>query len=406
MDKFNLLAELADGMLDNEQEAMLYSEMAVNEELRSEFKQLLSFNSAIKNNRGLFSVDGNSTNAIFSAIGIPLAGAVTASVGAASASGKVIGNIGLFTAKYAQAIMGASFATLTTAALFLLFFKPFNVFNDEYSNNNFHSKNNVALKSDSAANNSSTPIVNSNIIDENDSNKNIKYIYIDRPIYIEKSDISENLPVAISNTNKVLLNFSKDETVKISVNSREFQNFAKVELPEIDLNQSNYEFATRGDNKIEFELKSSQHWNMPTETITPSKIAEFNNTSISGLYNYDQNFSVGFDVRQETFFQKFQGSDKMGQLNVYEQQPNFTSYSLILRYGYNIFDNFKPIAQVTIGGTNVGFIGRFMTGMQYKFNDELRFLLGIEYSNLFYNYQNTSFNSPKIGINYGISYSF
>ncbi len=404
MDKFDLLSDLADGVLDNEQETLLFSELAINEELRSEFKQLLSFNSAIKNNRSLFAVNESSTNAIFSAIGLPLAGANVAT----ATSGKLIAGIGLTVSKYSQSIIGASVATLTTAALFLLFFNPFNFFsNKENLNQNQKFNSQVLIENDSTIQNSSIPTVNSNELVDNKSNStnpNIKYIYIDRPIYIEKTEQDKNSQI---NNSEIVINSIKNEPIILSVNSNEFKKLSNQELPSFEYSPFDNIFIQSDDNlKIEFEIRSSQHWNTQVETITPSKIAEFNNTAISGLYNFNQNFAVGFDLRQETFFQKFQGSDKMGQLNVYEQQPNFTSYSFLLRYGYDVFENFKPIAQVTVGGTNVGFIGRFMTGFQYKFNQELKFILGMEYSNLFYNFQSTNFNSSKIGINYGISYSF
>ncbi len=398
MDKFELLSDLADGVLDSSQEQELFAELAINEELRGEFKQLLSFNSTIKSNRALFDVNSGSTNAIFSAIGIPTAGVVSATnIATNSATAVSVFNF----AKYSQAIISAGVATLTTAALFLLFL---NFYGEDFfaGKSNVNNIGNSEILTQNEYNNNvqnSSPVISPS---ENlSSSEKIKYIYIekkaeDKPL--TKNDLAEVQYIEIN---------PKSNDKPIIIDPIDLKKVQNSNLPVYELDEFlAYHNQVSKKSFFEIEARGFQNWHIETETISPSKIANFNNLGISAIINIDKSLSLGFELRQETFFQKFNGVDMLGQFNLYEQQPNFTTYGMMIRYGYNVSDYFKPIAQISIGGANVGFIGRFMGGLQYKFTDELKFIIGLEYSNLFYNYQSQTFNSDKVGINYGISYSF
>jgi hypothetical protein len=157
---------------------------------------------------------------------------------------------------------------------------------------------------------------------------------------------------------------------------------------------------------FEIEFKGSQYLMTEEPTISPSVIAPFNNSGLAAYYNLSDKFAIGAEIRQETFFQVYNGYDEYGQYTIYEQQPNFTSYGLILRYSMPYYGKFLPYVQLNAGGNKVGALGRLMIGTKYKLYDDISFSLGLEYSNLFYNYQSGRFNASKFGLNYSIFYNF
>ena len=100
--------------------------------------------------------------------------------------------------------------------------------------------------------------------------------------------------------------------------------------------------------------------------------------------------------------------DKIGNLLNYQQQPNFTSVGLLMRYSnqsYNVFGIY-PYLQAYAGGTNVGPIGRMLLGLRYSPYKGIIFHLGAEYSNLWYQHQNKDYQTAKYDLNYGLSFEF
>jgi predicted AAA+ superfamily ATPase len=64
-----LLNQLLDGELEQSSEAVLYSELANNNELRSEFRDLLKIKNSIKHDNEAFTTPLNTTTALFSSLG-------------------------------------------------------------------------------------------------------------------------------------------------------------------------------------------------------------------------------------------------------------------------------------------------------------------------------------------------
>jgi len=130
-----------------------------------------------------------------------------------------------------------------------------------------------------------------------------------------------------------------------------------------------------------------------------------NNFGISGLYNLNQNISVGLDFRQENFFINYHGFEGIQEYNYY-QQPNFSTISCLLRYKFYNFGNFKPFGQISVGANSLGFVTRGMLGTEYLIANNISLIVSGEYNKLFFNYQNNNFKSSKYSINYGFLYNF
>jgi hypothetical protein len=248
---------------------------------------------------------------------------------------------------------------------------------------------------------------------QNNKQEVVKYIY--RTIYIDKksntvagnNDIASANKINETSEAPVLINMSSihpGQNLNINKSAAYNDRFpGSSSFNDLLINNIN-----PGNNRLGLtaELRGSQYWFMPGEaTVNPEKFAMFNNTAASLLYQLTDNISVGADIRQETFFQVFEG-DSAGLKFRYSQQPNFTSYGLIMRYNITHWGDFSPMGQIYIGGTNAGLIGRLMAGMAYSPYPDISFMLGIEYSGLKYTHQVQGYNASKLGVNYGVGFSF
>lgn len=397
MEDFTKLNEFAEGTLDSAAEHELFGRLAASSELRSELKQLMAFNSAINSNRSLFSVPVDSKAKIFSSIGfnpapVPQPVPITARIG------------DLFKKYYGRIFAGIGCAAAGAIIAYMLLGAP-----EPDNGKNFAGKTvNAAIPTVSSMQ-TDAPV--KSII--RDTVVIVKYVMLK-----EEEKYSENLASAAenpitqealsaNNTSVPELRFSN----VISSNGTK-PNFLSSgnerDMPVFAINQEFPLFTSVGNLKkgLSVEVRGSQYWNMPEASMNPSKYAMFNNTGITILYDISENISLGLDMRQENFFQTFDGDDKYGLPVMYEQQPNFTSFGAVLRYDSRSTKSLRPIYQVIAGGNQVGILGRASAGFAYSPYSDISFVLGLEYSYLLYSYQNKMFNSQKLGFNYGVLFSF
>lgn len=213
---------------------------------------------------------------------------------------------------------------------------------------------------------------------------------------IEKQnfEISQSKPIFTTN-----LNNSKYSSNKI--NKFSFEPVLNTIKP-----QNEAFFVNDSDKKVSFEIEVKElvNWNIPEETIAPSSINKFNNINLALFFKLNDNLAVGTDIRQETFFVKYQGRENNGRDYEYEQQPNFTTLSLAAKYNYDFDNNIGLRGQSAIGVNNFGIVSRIAAGISYNPYKNISFIFGVEYSTLFFVHQNLTFNTGKAGLFYGISY--
>jgi len=157
---------------------------------------------------------------------------------------------------------------------------------------------------------------------------------------------------------------------------------------------------------LSVEYFSSSSWNVQKATMTPHVLSQFNNSSLALLYEASESIKLGGELKQETFFQKYRGTDLNGLNVIYEQQPNFTTFTGLVRLTSNGWVRVKPFIQANAGWNKVGYVFRAVTGVSYCPYYDVSFNLGVELSDLLYFYQSKGFNSTKFSINYGFGYSF
>lgn len=435
MNKFEKINSFMDGELDSAGEQELFDEMATNDTMRSEFKNLLAISAAVKNNKQAFTKNKKSKKAVFAALGlsIPVADAVSGGV-ATTAAGSAVG-YGL------KSILATGVLSAVVTAILLWGIGDSNTENNTVVNkiDDQHLSQQLSIELP-AENSDPTPIVSSR--DVSVSNTDSKY----KAMYERAMILNNNLQEQLSGYATKL---KDQEAIIVAKNAQlaEYRNNIGSLESNIAVNSSNYSLmAAKQDenNKLISELSSSNSdlqeriSSMKTENaITPmvlqptsgasswsaewkgsqtyndnsfefdkSDYSQFNNNSLSIMYNFENGFSVGSELRQETFLLEFTGEDVNDVTYLYRQEPNFTTLSFLGRYTYDMSNTLDPFAQFTFGGNKIGIVGRMMGGVVYSPYQNFNMIFGLEYNNMSFQYQGDRFNSGKIGINYGVSVQF
>lgn len=379
MKNISKIYELLDGSLPEAEKVEIFKELANNKDLREEFNYASSLNKTISENKDIFSVPAGSKSAVFSIIGLQLEGVSTSffssklSVGVVSSVVTFILLTSLYFLTNSNEVVyqnqDDTFSKFTSSIQLPV--ENVNYYNETLEVNNdlnFGNKNNYDTKNQDY------------IFDNTKANKKLEENFDE---YKEFALLSQSEIALNSNINLVKDNYNN------SINK-----LNKVNILESNLTNSNFYI----------EWNTSVNQNLPGETISPSRIQKFNNNNLALFYKFNKNLDFGLEVRQENFFQKYED-----ELKFYEQTPNFTTYSLAIKYNLFeniIFQNMSNYIKFQGGGNQGGIVSRFALGLNYEIYDGLGLNANLEYSNLFFKNNFNNYNSEKITLNYGIKYMF
>jgi hypothetical protein len=415
MEKFEQLSNFIDGELSAADEQKLFYRIAADDELRREFKNMITVGQAIKNNSDRFSPPAAATANIFNSLGYKPAS--SASI-VSSETGSVAG----FLTRNSRAIFSAAASALITALVMLMILPGTGGVSSSDSFAYIHSEETPthiemtipAIENYSANNDNTDSAKNINtMIDKSDSNmfsfekntdkksgnystivndfSNIPEYNKNNRTKISRTDLASVQKLNLIPDNKL---FGNEKTMLAINNIPTAVDIApKLSTSEKPL-------------RISMEYRGSQYWFIPEPAIYPAKFAKFNNNAITLFYLATENLSIGPELRQENFYQEFTGVDELGKETIYKQQPNFTSFGVAVRYALKDVGIVHPVGQFTLGGNKSGAIGRMMAGIVYNPTPNVSFIIGGEYSIMMYNHQNNLFKSQKFGLNYGVAYNF
>lgn len=138
----------------------------------------------------------------------------------------------------------------------------------------------------------------------------------------------------------------------------------------------------------------------------PAKETFPSNAALYALYSLSAHHSIGVEVGQESFFQRYYFTNPQGIEFRVEQHPTFVWGGLAYRYTMLPESTFSPFAHVVAGATQIGGLGRGMVGVSYAPDARTQFHLGAEAASLFYQSDGVWFMSPKLGVSYGVSIKF
>lgn len=408
MNDITEILKLIDGTLNVDEQKMLFEDLAYDKYLRSEFINHLNIEKNISERNDLFLPPAESTAKIFKTAGIIL-----------PYSSGFFSNLLRYFNSF-NPILSAALASIFTALVLLLCLWIFDNKNDtleyQYSINNKLSE--LSNGNNSVTNLNPLPKIlmkNNFGFREMPKDTIIRYVFISKNandlsneigvltkldtivnyIYITKIEENEKNSFASNPKN---IDFSKINYEKVAITDKNIfsdlknENSSGIEFSNIDIYQP---------IGITIEIKGSSYWNIPYTSIQPDRYMNFRNTGLSILYSISDKFKTGGDIRQETFFQRFEDS-----VYKYEQQPNFVTACLGLRYCPFEVGKIYPFTQASFGFNKAGFVARPMIGFEFKPYYDLSFILGFEYSLLFFQQDDKYFGAHKIGLNYGVSYCF
>lgn len=407
MNEYEILNEFIDGELPPEQETELFAALNSSEELRNLMKHTIALNKAAKSPAMLSRPSAETTKALFSNLGISFMPEseeqetsrnedkkrryfpMIASIAAAILAMLVITMSMQESARIKQP--GKVLATNTFKAVYPVM-----------SSSGIQAENQHVVPSDTV----------------------VRYVYIHKTKEAIENEIDNDNGKIIIETLASAGNISKlmnyawspaitSDNTQIKFNPLILPDNVRINQPTIDIslpqvaNQDNTTTEKGSELGFTVEIRGSQNWLDPEPNIEPRHKALFNNNSLAVMYSFTDELALGTEIRQENFFQKYQGFDRfLATESIYEQQPNFTSGGMFVRYSNKSISFINPFVQVTGGANETGLIARGMAGLIIKPVNNISIIFGYEYSRLFYNYQSKEFNSDKKSFNYGISYSF
>jgi hypothetical protein len=161
------------------------------------------------------------------------------------------------------------------------------------------------------------------------------------------------------------------------------------------------------DSKFRFEFKNTPSWFFNQPKLQPYEISKFNNLQISLFYPVSRGLLLGVDFRQETYYVEYDGYNSKGQLATVLQHPNFSTFSLSLRYNpFDISKKIKAFGQLTFGANTYGPIAREMVGIEYYPFENVYILLSSELNQMHFKHEQNWYDANKFSINYGLGIKF
>lgn len=378
IDIYNLI----DGNLNESDEIEIFNQLSINKELREEFKNANSLNNILKENREMFLVPKGSKSAIFHSIGLSLENSsqsfITSKtfVGIASSFLTFLVLLGSF---YISSLLETENSNVDSKATSLA--------------NRVLTNIDLPLKKEEYINEISKKNGNSGILTKRSFGSNKTFQKQDE-LSSSNYDLNDNYEEIHSYHSKLYL-------------SELFQKyilFQKPNLISFDLINSQQISNASLNSKLYFEWNSSINRNIPLESISPSSLQIFNNNNVSIFYRLTNNFDIGFEFRQENFFQQYEDN-----LKLYEQTPNFTTYSIALKYNFmkdKMIYGLTNYSKIESGFNEGGIVIRTALGAQYELYNGFYLNTNFEYSNLFFSNNYDNFNAHKMTLNYGIRYDF
>lgn len=368
--------ELFEGNLSENEKIEIFRMLSENKDLRDEFNYASKLNNSLNENKDNFIIPSGSKEAIFNNLGLSLAG----------------------TSSTSSILVSKAFVGIVSSVLTFVLMTSIYLYSG-FSNNNANITEEISYNQVNKS--IQLPKLKSDYLNENTTQ--IKTRQISKASIVKENLLKTKNQFAANNiiTNK--LDYFKISNSNIALLENVYLN-ANENENKTYLNKINYNERKRNLTKFYVEFANSVNQNLPQETISPSEIQKFNNNNISIFYILNDRIDVGVDIRNENFFQVYEDVSFK-----YEQTPNFTTYSLSLRY--NLYKNFLINDLTFYGNGNLGFneggfVSRVGLGMFYELSNGFGFNSNIEYSNLLFQNSFNTFNSHKISINYGIRYNF
>lgn len=387
-----LLHLFLDGELEAGKESLLFSELAGNEELRNEMKDFLLIRNKIKSDSIPVSPPIETSSALFGTLGFNPS--VLNPNAVIPFSGLVLSTLKKLWAPVATAIVAS---LITYFAL------------QQYINNNTSQSHFPMMVSYSI-----NPLIHGNS-DNNElnnlsiaENKNTDRLAQNR-ITSKVDNFTDRLPEKVQ--------FNGVEYSKVEYNSDNLRiiNDGGIRIKQIISSytpQSIFQNTKlkKNDNEYSLQLRGINGISFPSAQVPFKQNTIFSNMSAAFYFARFENIRIGFEFGNEPFGQVFNNKEG-GTEWQYTQNAAIYWAGLDVMYIFDkefFFDDGpQPFVQATLGGTELGPLGKLITGLQYYSKETgIGAMIGIEGTLLSYINQKVWYNTKKIGFTYGMSIHF
>lgn len=413
MDYSTLLLEFMDGTLSSTDEMALFNALSSNEELRGEFKHLLAMSSSVHSDVQPFITPPESTRAIFEQLGFTPPGIPVRPVSATPAT---VGKL----RRIVPALASGVAASLVTAGIIFAIFGYPGASNSVATSSAAHRNGRSASLErvlsiprggdgdNSASNNAGNQIASN----ESQVREVVRYVYVPQAT---PTSLQEAQRQSATDENEELDVASRDDRDKITLSpmlgtgrtsfARRSSGTSTMALPESGTSLFSNLLSFNDEPALTVEIRNTASESFPNATLDPAAGSLLNNKSITLLYSLSDNQSVGIEFGQEPFFQRFEARNA-GKRYQYEQMPILSWAGAAYRYSLSDMGPFNPFGQFVLGGTRLGVLGKLVVGVNYAPTSSIHITAGIDGSLLSYPVQNTWYSSYKLGLTYGVGFSF
>jgi hypothetical protein len=412
----NLINGFIDGSLNSTQEENLFSAIASNEELRSQFKQQLAIDRTCRQYAASLTPPAQTTMGVFSSLGIkikPIANtSVVTSTGAAK--GALIGKI-------IYGITGAIIATILTSFVFIGYLMPENNNIAEFftsrsianeSIENMLKFQDIPTSVPLIANYEIKNITSKNNIIKKDIAENYQKIVAEEQELIKQQSnpiMQEDIQENADNNSPIFADIEISRIAPISnlstaIDYRTSNDYNSVYIPDFSYLQK----ITSVPRKFGLmaEVRGNQTYSLLNTSVPQAENVNFSNMGFSLLYNLSNDFSIGIGIRHENFPQRYEGTDESGNEFIYKQNPNLISIGIMGKYNFVKFGQFGLFGQTELGANSAGVLGRIAGGIEFTPENVIYMNLGLEATGLRYYHNDRIFYTPKAGFFYSIGVKF
>ncbi len=416
-----MLHLFVDGELNNSQEHILFSQLADSEELQLEMKELLSIRESVQNDVEAFTPPAGATRGVFSRLGFtaPTKQPIPVPL---PYTGGAISN---FVRKAWLPVAAALVASLGTFMLLQ------NNDATEVSKVNSNIPVTRAIDNDDFLAASGNTVRNSlsdgaKNISQLGSIDNIKSTNVysgqkgKNSAFDQSYMTPANFAVQItpirnkySDNDELLSSNSNDHAIlnyAAPTNSARLSKTISQEFPGYNPGIGEYHTLsnlTQSENRgLSLVVRGIHAESYPGSNLPSKAYPIFSNMSVAMQYQLNDNFLIGAEFGQEPF-----GQILKTPTDITYQNPMVFWGAASLKYqaGQQIFNlaGAEPFAQVLLGGTEMGPLVKGIIGLQFISKDwGFGMNFGIEGTSLLYNFNDDLYRTDKLGLTYGIIYSF
>lgn len=137
----------------------------------------------------------------------------------------------------------------------------------------------------------------------------------------------------------------------------------------------------------------------------PDRSSALSTSAVGLFYTLSDHHAVGIEVGREPFAMQFYGYQEDTRLR-YEAYPALLWGVASYQYRTQLGPQWEPFAQLGVGATEFGLLGRATAGVVYRPAPSVGVMLGLEGALMRYVYQSTPYLTPNVGITYGIMFRF